>query len=122
METECLTFLDHVRGVGVDGQQVGKLPANEFIGLTAEIIGQLLRYVGQLAEIIRFPKPAPPAAFELIDEMLCLAGVGFEPDASAARRDEASGAGDAVQEQKDRKYGYADRNQRRTGKDDCGRY
>ena len=69
MEAERLAFLGRVRDVAVDRKQVGELPSEQRLRLAVEIVGQLLRDIGQSALGIGFPEPAAAAVFELVDEV-----------------------------------------------------
>ena len=91
-----------VRGVGVDRQQVGELAAEQLFRLALEIVGELLRDVGQGAERIGFPEPAAAAVFELVDEMQRLARLRFELEPLAPGGDDAARSGDAVGDQHQR--------------------
>ena len=69
----------------VDRQQVGELAAEQLFGLALEIVGKLLRHIGQGAEVVGFPEPAAPAVLELVDEVQRLARLGFEAAAWPGR-------------------------------------
>ena len=62
----------------VDRQQVGELAAEKLLGLAVEVVGELLRNVGQGAEVVGFPEPAAAAVLELVDEVKRLARLCLE--------------------------------------------
>ncbi len=63
MEAERLALLRRRRRAGVDRQQVGELAAEQRLGLALEIVGELLRDIGQGAERVGFPEPAAARCF-----------------------------------------------------------
>ena len=88
VEAERLALLDDSASIGVDRQQIGELAAEQLLGLALEVVGELLRNVGQSAERIGFPEPAAAAVLELVDEMLRLARLRLELEALAPGRDD----------------------------------
>ncbi len=104
----------------IDRQQVGELAAEQFLGIAFEIVGKLLRDVGERAEVVGFPEPAAAAVFELVDELERLARLRLEPQAGAGIGEDGPRAGDAVGDVDDRQeadagqhFGLARNRQRR---------
>ena len=95
VEAERLALLERVRRL-VDRQQVGELAAEQRLGLALEIVGELLRDVGQGAERVGFPEPAAAAVLELVDEVERLLRLPFDSQPAAARRQRFCGVRDAV--------------------------
>ncbi len=79
VETERLAV------AGLGRQQVGKLPAQELRRFAAEVVGKLLRDVGERAFGVGFPEPAAAAVFELLDEVERLARLGIEVEPAGGR-------------------------------------
>ena len=69
VEAQRAFLADRAVGAGVDRQQGGELAAEQGFRIGLEIVGQLLRDVGQGAQAVGFPEPAAAAIFELVDEM-----------------------------------------------------
>ena len=65
-------------GADPDRQQVGELAPEHPRGRAFEIVGQLLRDIGQRPLRIGLPEPAAPAILELGDEAKRLLRVGVE--------------------------------------------
>ena len=112
VEAQRALLAQHVAGLVVDRQQVGELAAEQFFGRGLEIVGELLRDVGQGALVIGFPEPAAPAGFEFADEVQRLARFLVERQALAQRGDHRPRGGDAVGDQHQRQRGDADHQRR----------
>ena len=78
VEAQRLVLFAAIALAGVDGEQIGELAAEQFLAAAIEIVGQLVRHVGQGAEVVGFPEPAAAGSFEFIDEVKRLAGVLLE--------------------------------------------
>ena len=77
------------------------MPAEKRLGLDLKVLSELLRDVGQRAELIRFPEPAAAAVLELIDEVLRLVRLRFNREPLATGRMKLLGARDAVDDQEE---------------------
>ena len=73
MEAERALLAQAVGRAGSTDKQVGELAAEQILGVAFEIVGKLLRDIGQGAEIVGFPEPAAAAVLELVDELQRLA-------------------------------------------------
>ena len=98
MEAEGALLAQAVGRAAVDRQQVGELAAEKLFGLALEVIGQLLRHIGQRAQIVGFPEPAAAAVFEFVDKLERLASLGLEMEPDAGVGQHGPGAGDACKQ------------------------
>ena len=103
---------------GVDRQQVGERPAEQLLRLALEIVGELLRDVGQGAFRIGFPEPAAAAVLELGDEGQRLVRLGVQVEPAPSGGDDGAGAGDAVGDDDQRQQSHA---ARRSAASECSR-
>ena len=87
VKTEGALFAHDIADIAVDRQQVGELAPEQRFGIGVEVVGELLRDVGQGALVIGFPEPAATAVFELVDEMQGFARFLVEAEAGAGGRD-----------------------------------
>ena len=77
VETERLALLmDRSDGTAIDRQQVRELAAEKLLRLALEIVGELLRNVGQGAFRVSLPEPAAAGIFKLVDKVERLARLG----------------------------------------------
>ena len=90
VEAQRLALFHRVRDVVVDRQQIGELAAEQLLGLALEILGELLRNVGQVpSELVSQNQPRP--LFSNSSTKCCaLRACASSREPLAARRDECS--------------------------------
>ena len=125
VEAQGLMILAALTMAGVDRQEVGELPAEQFLARAMEVVGELLRDVGEGAEMIGFPEPAAARAFEFVNEMKRLARLLVQHAAPAGRSDHAARVGKAIgdqrqrhEDQRGRENGIADHQRRGPSSDE----
>ena len=106
-------FMDRADRAGVDRQQIGELPAEQRLRFALEIVGELLRDVGQGAFGVGFPEPAAAAVLEFGNEGQRLVRFGVEVEPLAAGGDDGSSSRDAVRHDDQRQQSGAGADQGR---------